>query len=119
MTNIEFKKLLSYLRCHPDKAIELATVLSGATGKATEIDVISYGERKKESSETSGCQWISAKKAGAEIGMSSTWVRRKYRRGLFRSARRDKNGRYLFLRSEIIKDYNEYVEKNSMPISGL
>ena len=111
MNKREFHQLLNYLRCHPSDAQLLTSVLSEVSNpqssvkcnREENIAIQSLGINKSFS------QWLSAKEAGKQIGKSSTWIRRKFKEGLFRSARQDENGRYMFLSSEVMNDYNSYV----------
>lgn len=94
MDKREFHKLINYLRCHPSDA-KLLTDLLSEVGESTGQNVCD--------------KWLSAREAGKQIGKSSTWIRRRYHEGLFRSARQDGNGRYIFLESEVQNDYNNYM----------
>ena len=107
MNRTEFKQLLNYLRCHPTEREELATLLSGEV----ESDNNAIRERNNQSLEMQGSQWLTAKQAGAEIGRSSTWIRRRL--DLFPSTRRDKNGGYMFLKHELILNYGNYVQQTT------
>lgn len=104
MTPKEFKQLLYYLRCHPTEAKELATLLGGGGSELTK-NIIHPGN---DLSNIQACQWISAKQAAAEIGRSSSWIRRRL--NLFPSTRKDKNGSYMFLRHELMLNYENYVK---------
>ena len=107
MNKTEFKKLLNYLRCHPTEREELATLLSG------EADIVNNATRERNQSleNMQGSQWLTAKQAGAEIGRSSSWIRRRL--DLFPSTRRDKNGGYMLLRHELIQNYGNYVQETT------
>lgn len=94
MNRLEFKSMLNYLRCHPSEA-KLLTDLLSEVGESTGQNVCD--------------KWLSAREAGRQIGKSSTWMRRKHGEGMFRSARKDGNGRYIFLASEVQNDYNNYM----------
>lgn len=94
MNRLEFKSMLNYLRCHPSEA-KLLTDLLSEVGESTGQNVCD--------------KWLSAREAGKQIGKSSTWMRRKHGEGMFRSARKDGNGRYIFLASEVQNDYNNYM----------
>ena len=94
MNRLEFKSMLNYLRCHPSDA-KLLTDLLSEVGESTGQNVCD--------------KWLSAREAGKQIGKSSTWMRRKHGEGMFRSARKDGNGRYIFLASEVQNDYNNYM----------
>lgn len=106
-TKKEFHNLLNYLRCHPSDAQLLMSVLSGVSGNP-QSSFTSYGEEIAAEFNKS-YQWLSAKEAGAQIGKSSTWVRRRFKEGFFRSARQDEHGKYMFLSSEVLNDYNSYI----------
>lgn len=94
MNKTEFRNLLNYLRCHPSEA-KLLTDLLSEVGEST-------GQNACD-------KWLSAREAGKQIGKSSTWIRRRHHEGMFRSARQDGNGRYIFLASEVQNDYNNYM----------
>lgn len=95
MDKRQFHNLINYLRCHPSEAKLLTDILS-EVGE-------SIGQKACD-------KWLSAREAGEQIGKSSTWVRRRFLKdGLFRSARKDGNGRYIFLESEVQNDYNNYM----------
>ena len=96
MNKIEFHRLLNYLRCHPSEAKLLTDLLCEVVESTGKKDV--------------KCdRWLSAREAGMQIGKSSTWIRRRFKDGLFRSARQDDKGKYMFLKSEVLGDYNSYV----------
>lgn len=103
MNKTDFKKLLNYLRCHPAEREQLAILLSG---EGEDIK-----ERERNQSECSHSQWLTAKQAGAEIGRSSSWIRRRLE--LFPSTRRDKNGSYMLNKHELIQNYGNYVQKTT------
>lgn len=94
MDKRQFHQLINYLRCHPSEA-KLLTDLLSEVGEST-------GQKACD-------KWLSAREAGQQIGKSSTWMRRKHGEGMFRSARKDGNGRYIFLESEVQNDYNNYI----------
>ena len=105
MDKREFHKMLNYLRCHPSEAKLLTDILS-EVGE-------SIGQKEVQCD-----MWLSAREAGEQIGKSSTWIRRRLREGLFRSARQDGRGKYMFLSSEVKNDYNSYVMKNTKSINN-
>ena len=107
MTKHEFHKMLNYLRCHPSDAQLLMSVLGGVSDNP-QSSFSSDGEEIAAEFNKS-YQWLSAKEAGAQIGKSSTWIRRRFKEGLFRSARQDEHGKYMFLSSEVLNDYNSYI----------
>ncbi len=103
MTKRDFKQLLSYLKCHPSEAAQLREVLGVE-------EPITQDIQKDD-------LWLSASEAGKEIGKSSTWIRRKFNEeGLFHPARKEKRGKYLFLRNRVIADYNSYMMARSRSI---
>ena len=116
MTKHEFHNLLNYLRCHPSEAQLLMSVLSGVSDSpqsslnGKEIAIAEFNK---------SYQWLSAKEAGAQIGKSSSWIRRRFKEGLFRSARQDEHGKYMFLSSEVLNDYNSYVMSRTLQIQRL
>lgn len=116
MNKHEFNKMLNYLRCHPSDAQLLMSVLSGVSDNPQSSlngEEIAIAEFNKS------YQWLSAKEAGAQIGKSSTWIRRRFKEGLFRSARQDEHGKYMFLSSEVLNDYNSYVMSRTLQIQRL
>lgn len=99
MDKREFHKLINYLRCHPSEAKLLTEVLTSGNAEGTGESI---GQKACD-------KWMSAREAGKQIGKSSTWMRRKHGEGMFKSARKDGNGRYIFLESEVQNDYNNYI----------
>lgn len=103
MNKREFKQLLQYLKFHPGEAAQLREVLGveePITQDAQQDDL-----------------WLSAAEAGKQVGKSSTWIRRKFNReGLFRPARKEARGKYLFSRNRVIADYNSYMMTRSRSI---
>ena len=118
MNKHEFHKMLNYLRCHPSDAQLLMSVLSGVSDNP-QSSLTSYGEEIAIAEFNKSYQWLSAKEAGAQIGKSSTWIRRRFKEGLFRSARQDEHGKYMFLSSEVLNDYNSYVMSRTLQIQRL
>lgn len=103
MTKRDFKQLLSYLKCHPNEAAQLREVLNIEEPIALDVQKDDL--------------WLSASEAAKEVGKSSTWIRRKFNEeGLFRPARKEKRGKYLFLRNRVIADYNSYMMARSRSI---
>jgi hypothetical protein len=103
MKKHEIKQLLSYLKCHPSEAAQLREVLNMAEPIAHNVQPDDL--------------WLSASEAAKEVGKSSTWIRRKFNEeGLFRPARKEKRGKYLFLRTRVIADYNSYMMARSRSI---
>jgi len=116
MNKGDFHKMLNYLRCHPSDAQLLMSVLSGVSDNP-QSSVDSYGE--EIAAEFKSNQWLSAKEAGEQIGKSSTWIRRRFREGLFRSARQDDRGKYMFLKNEVLNDYNSYIMRRTTRVQHL
>lgn len=103
MNKREFKQLLSYLKCHPSEAAQLREVLNIEEPIAPNVQPDDL--------------WLSAREAGEQVGKSSTWIRRKFNEeGLFRPARKEKRGKYLFSRNRVIADYNSYMMARSRSI---
>lgn len=103
MNKRDFKQLLSYLKCHPSEAAQLREVLNIEEPIAHNVQPDDL--------------WLSAREAGEQVGKSSTWIRRKFNEeGLFRPARKEKRGKYLFLRNRVIADYNSYMMARSRSI---
>ena len=123
MNKTEFRKLINYLRCHPSEA-KLLTDLLSEVGESigqkcanlpaftTEVEGIPCGHAQ-------GTMWLSAREAGNAIGKSSTWVRRRFKEGLFQHARQDGRGKYMFLKAEVLSDYNSYVLSRTVRIERL
>lgn len=119
MNKAEFHKLLNYLRCHPSDAQLLMSVLSGVSSNNPQSSFLCYGEEIATAEFNKSYQWLSAKEAGKQIGKSSTWIRRRFKEGLFKSARQDEHGKYMFLSSEVMNDYNSYVLRRTSRIQRL
>ena len=123
MNKTEFRKLINYLRCHPSEA-KLLTDLLSEVGESigqkcanlpaftTEVEGIPCGHAQ-------GTMWLSAREAGNAIGKSSTWVRRRFKEGLFQHARQNERGKYMFLKAEVLSDYNSYVLSRTVRIERL
>ena len=128
MNKREFHKLINYLRCHPSEAKLLVEVLTSGnaedTGESigqkcanlpaftTEVEGIPCGHAQ-------GTMWLSAREAGNAIGKSSTWVRRRFKEGMFQHARQNERGKYMFLKAEVLSDYNSYVLSRTVRIERL
>ena len=124
MDKREFHKLLNYLRSHPSEAKLLVEVITD-TGESigqkranqpaftTEVE----GAYIPDAYATGTVTWLSAREAGSAIGKSSTWVRRRFKEGLFQHARQDDRGKYMFLKAEVLSDYNSYVMARTRSIS--
>lgn len=121
-TKKEFNNLLNYLRCHPSDAQLLISVLSEVSNPQSLARCNREEKIAIQSLDISNSlvdQWLSAKEAGKQIGKSSTWIRRRFKEGLFRSARQDEKGKYMFLSSEVVNDYNSYILARTSQIQRL
>jgi hypothetical protein len=125
MNKREFHKLLNYLRCHPSEAkllVEVITNTGESIGQkcANQPDTSdAYATGTAAIPVTGTVAWLSAREAGNAIGKSSTWVRRRFKEGLFQHARQDGRGKYMFLKAEVLSDYNSYVLSRTVRIERL